>query len=519
MAASFSFARGFMAKPKPVDPDGAREDFEALLARIRSRLYPESIPVLASYWLKTVYRAGHKRPWWQAMRELLRAAIADRVVPDIALDSLREIQVWIEQSVLHAAKVPAAPSESERPYRPALKPERLQFYLGRLLNQWLPAEVARVLIDPAEAAIPPEDGIPALAVGRALERLLLRERLPWETLEALLDPELLTVESVYPADAEIFGDLALMLLGRTGVQAMPTLPAMLLGVASASSLPPGYREAVRRAFLVHNEGVEELRVPITSLDAKQILTAEPVRIGSLVVTRDGRFWESWNLQSGDRHFVIYRSGGRLRVDNSADRSRLHLPWPATPLHWEGSVHLPDGFDLFGREWCPASLETDGQRSVLNLVSSRALPIAEPLPGSEAEDRRSHPAAVDMAWAEFRNALAAAVDDRSLDPVEQLRRSELIALGRAIFGLAESVQGRRSGRDAVEMHLKAIRYHESEVSLTYGRVPWSVLPPAMQVALRKHCADGALRELCAQVFDEAPQPAGPSHHQPPSSQAA
>ena len=32
-------------------------EVEALLARMRQRLYPETIPVLASYWLKTVYAA------------------------------------------------------------------------------------------------------------------------------------------------------------------------------------------------------------------------------------------------------------------------------------------------------------------------------------------------------------------------------------------------------------------------------------------------------------------------------
>lgn len=35
------------------------QDFEALLNRIRQRQYPETIPVLASYWLKRVYGSGY----------------------------------------------------------------------------------------------------------------------------------------------------------------------------------------------------------------------------------------------------------------------------------------------------------------------------------------------------------------------------------------------------------------------------------------------------------------------------
>ena len=35
-------------------------DFEALLGRMRKRMYPETVSVLASYWLlKTVYASGY----------------------------------------------------------------------------------------------------------------------------------------------------------------------------------------------------------------------------------------------------------------------------------------------------------------------------------------------------------------------------------------------------------------------------------------------------------------------------
>lgn len=512
MAASFSFAPRFLGKQAGSDVLAARDDFDALLDRVRNRLYPENTSVLASYWLKTVYRAGHKRAWWQEMHQLLVAAPGSRVLPEFALVSLAEMETWIEQNVLRLAKLPEPPSAPEEPFRPALRAERLRFYIVRLLNQWLPVEVARVLLDPAETAIPPEDGIPPLAVGRALERLLVRERLPRETLEKLLDPELLTAESAYPAHVEIFRDVVLYLLGRTQSPPSPVLPAVLLGVAEGAALPPDYHEAVRRAFLVTNDGAEELRVPVAPPQALHILTADPVRIGSLIVTRDGRLWESENLQSGERHFVIYRPAGRLRMDNSADHARLHLPWPAMPLRWGGAVQLPGGFELFGRQWSAASCELVGDRILLHLVSSQVLPVAEALPSSETGERRAHPAWVDMAWAELRDALDASASDRSIEHIEQLRRSDLVALGRAIFALTESLRARFPRRETVEIQLKAIRYHESEVSLHYGRMPWSVLPARLQISLRKQCSDAVLRDLCVQVFEEAPLPAAPSSFQ-------
>lgn len=513
MAAPFSFAPRFLTRPPSAEARGARTDLDALLDRMSRRLYPESLPVLASYWLKTVYRAGHKRAWWQQMHKLLQDALRGDRVTERAKGPLGEIRTWIEQNVLHAAKMPAAADEPEQPFRPALRPERLEFYLCRLLNQWLPAEIARLLVDAADTAIPLEDGIPALAVGRALERLLVRERLPRQTLEALLDPKLVSVETAYPADVEIFRDVVLSMLGRTEAPSLSAMPATLLAVAGGVALPGNYRDAVGRAALVRNQGVDELQVPITPAQALHILTADPVRMGSLIVTADGRLWESENLQSGERHIVIYRSKRWLRIDNSADRARLHLPWPETNLYWEGAVHLPVQFELFGREWHSSSLETDGQRSVLHLVSARSLPLAEMVPDGEDPDRRSRPAAVDMAWAELREALAAAVFAKSLGPVEELHRTELIALGRAIFGLAESAHARFPKREALETHLKAVRYHEAEIAPVYGRVPWKVLPPQVQRAVLKRCSDAEMLALCAEVFDQAPE------FHPHSSQAA
>src|SRR5206468_2002874 len=125
--------------------------------------------------------------------------------------------------------------------------ERLAAYIGRLLNEWLPAQVASLLIEEEQSGKAPEAGIPVLAITKALYGLLVRERLSPETLEMLLAPELLSPKFVYPADAEILHDVVLALLGRLSSPALPILPAVLLGSAVGSSLPADYEDALRRA--------------------------------------------------------------------------------------------------------------------------------------------------------------------------------------------------------------------------------------------------------------------------------
>src|ERR1700730_16703915 len=53
-----------------------RSDFDSLLRRMRQRLYPETMPALAFYWLKTVYHRGYQREHWNALDVLLNEALA-----------------------------------------------------------------------------------------------------------------------------------------------------------------------------------------------------------------------------------------------------------------------------------------------------------------------------------------------------------------------------------------------------------------------------------------------------------
>ena len=480
-------------------------DFEALLVRMRGRLYPETIPVLASCWLKTVYLAGHERRWWKELNELLEQALREPQLDATSQGCLNDIQTWINQSGILTGKLPAVLPPRREPHRANLRSDRLAPYITRLLNEWLAAEVAALLVNETEASLLPEEGVPALATGRALERLLVRERLSPETLEMLLQPGILSPKFVYPADAEMLVDVVLSLLGRTWAPALPVMPATFLVAPADTPLPPDYAELVRRASLVERESGEEIHVPLPAEHALKILNGDPVRIASLILTMDGRCWESESLQSGEQHWVVYKPGARLQIDYTADHARLALPWPAAEMHWNGPVRLQDPIEIFGREWQTSSWETNGRQTRLNLVFFRVLPIAEIEPAAETALRRSRPASVDMAWAALENALAASFFQESTNPIEQLRRGDFIPVARAICGLMEAVKhGRLLKREAIETQLRAIRYLQSEVSLEYGRVPWRILPAPVREPFLKLRLDAALLDLLNEVFDGLPE---------------
>lgn len=467
-----------------------RSELEALLTRMRQRLYPETIPVLASYWLKTICAANHNCGWWKQLNKLLKKALSEPPVNTHSRDSLMEIQKWIERSGLLSDKTLTCRPARLEPFRDSLTRERLAPYIGRLLNEWLSPEVASLLIDQSEP-----DGIPPLAVGQALERLLIRERLSPETLEMFLQPDLLSPLYVYPAHAEMLRDVVLALLGRTWAPPLPVMPAAVLG--------SDFQETVRQACFVQSQRGEEIHLPIATTNALQILRTTPMRIASIIVTMDGRWWEAEKLQSGDQYSVVYKPGGRLRIDQSEDHARLKAPWPQAEQRWSGSVHLPDHLEFFGREWHASSCEVDAERTWLHLVFSRALPFEHIQPAADACLRRSHPASVDIAWAALGDALSTSLSQHSREPIEHLRRPDFIPLGRAILKLVESLaKWRPPTRETIETRLRAIRFLHSQVGLAYGRIPWRILPEPLRALIVKKRRYLAV-ELLDQVFETLP----------------
>lgn len=494
-------------------------DLAALLPRMRRRLYPETLPVLVSYWLKTVCARGYELRWWRRLHGELTQSLAEQFPHDAASrHALTELHEWIQNAVILPGQIPPSPASRLASIQTSLDPGRLKPYVNRLLNEWLPVEVARLLVNDGESAMWQEGGIPVLAIATALERLLVRERLSPETLDTLLNPELFSPRYVYPADVEILHDVVLALVGRTSAPAPPVMPARLLCVARASPLPADYGEAVRNAFLVVRPSGEELHVPVAPAQCRQILEGDHVRIGSVLVTMDGRWWESENLLYGENDAVVYRPMGRLRIDFSTDHARLRVPWLEARLRWCGEVHFPDTFELFGREWHASRWEEDADRTWLDLEFSRVLPVISE--DAQRELRRWRPASVDIAWAALGNALASSILQNSRDPIEQLRHAHLIPLGRALFELTASVLTlSKQARDTIETRLKAIRYLEAPLLAAYGRVPWRIVPARVRTALRRRGrSDLAFEDLMNQVFEGPPETTGAASTNSAHSQA-
>ena len=220
---------------------------------------------------------------------------------------------------------------------------------------------------------------------------------------------------------------------------------------------------------------------------------------------DGRWWEAVCLQSVESHSVIYRPVGRLRIDYSGGQVRLRVPWPETGLNWSDSIPFPDTFQIFGREWHLSRWEQDAERTWLDLVSSRVLPMTDMVPAGDARWWRLRPVSVDLAWSALENALTSSIVQGSSEPIEQFRHSDLIPLGRAISGLAASLMRRRlQPQEAIETQLRGIRCLEAQVSSKYGRVPWRILPARVRASFFRFRSYPELLELLNQVFDSLPE---------------
>src|SRR5215469_2008025 len=118
---------------------GAPADLSILLERVHRRLYAESVPALASWWLRTVYYARHNRVWWNeldsAIEEFLR-----RQTSGAAAETIRDVQLWVRQAILPQQRLPRVQPLLRPPFRPDLTTDQAAPYLSRVLNEWLPAE-------------------------------------------------------------------------------------------------------------------------------------------------------------------------------------------------------------------------------------------------------------------------------------------------------------------------------------------------------------------------------------------
>ena len=111
----------------------------------------------------------------------------------------------------------------------------------------------------------------------------------------------------------------------------------------------------------------------------------------------------------------------------------------------------------------------------------------------------------MAWSGLEDALTRSLAQGSSEPIERLRHSDLVPLGRAIFELAVSLLSRPLPPcEVIEAQLRGVDCLEAEVSSKYGRVPRRILPPRAQASLFAIQPYPELVELLNQVFDSLPE---------------
>jgi hypothetical protein len=278
-----------------------------------------------------------------------------------------------------------------------------------------------------------------------------------------------------------------------------------LCIAPNSNLHADYREALPHAFVVRRPSGEEVHLPIAPARALEMNENERVWIGSIIVTMDGRWWESENLRCAEQPSVVYRPVGPLRIDYSQEHASLRVPWPETGSRWSGGDRFRRTFKVFGREWHVSKWEVDTERTWLHLELSRVMPISEVVPAADARCWRLRPASVDMAWTALESALISSLVQKNGGPIEQLRQSDLIPIGRAIVGLTESVMSRRPPTHKVlETHLRTLRYLVGPIVSGYGRVPWRILPRQVRASFLRVGCYPALQGLLNEVVEGLPE---------------
>ncbi len=185
--------------------------------------------------------------------------------------------------------------------------------------------------------------------------------------------------------------------------------------------------------------------------------------------------------------------------------RMTVPFPRPKMRWSGDVHFGTSLELFGREWHAASWEADEERPWLHVVFSRVLPAQAVHRSGETQFLRSHPASVDIAWAALGDALAAALEQKSDEPIEKLRRSDFIPLGRALLRFAAATARHSLPKgDAIAIELRAIRFYQAEMAAKYGRIPWRVFPQSVRPHSLRGRLDAASLEIFKEVFDGVPE---------------
>ena len=67
---------------------------------MRQRRYPETLPVLASYWLRAVDASGYGRRQWKKLNQLLQQTLCEQLLDDLSRRVIVDLQNRVRQTAL-----------------------------------------------------------------------------------------------------------------------------------------------------------------------------------------------------------------------------------------------------------------------------------------------------------------------------------------------------------------------------------------------------------------------------------
>src|SRR5215469_11999410 len=97
------------------DSGVVEKQVKTLLARMRNRQYSETIPVLASYWLKTIWAPGHEARWWKKLHDALVRALSEEPLDAFSRQGILDIQDWIQQTIPRSGRTNSLQDQSSEP--------------------------------------------------------------------------------------------------------------------------------------------------------------------------------------------------------------------------------------------------------------------------------------------------------------------------------------------------------------------------------------------------------------------
>jgi hypothetical protein len=363
-----------------------REDLSLLLARARSRGYPDTLNVLVFYWLMTVRESYTPEHWGVLKSEVQRLRAPERPIDFREARALDRAAEWIAVTGPSKRRTPrenlAAPFTSAQFAPPGFVS---QAFLEMLFKEWLPERILQKygrrmvpgdwesenwyeeLALCLEEILRPQIVFAETETIRAIDRLQKRRPTPMEDivawrrrrqagLESLVTVPLQDAGAIDPKQREILNDVILYLLGVTS-----PAPAVAPGYAWCFPAPVGESLPADAAAQVSEFPLPQdyargstLFVPFkrwTALpQADDRLT--PLSIHSVLLTPDGRVWEAHHLEQAAEASpgVVYQAAGKIDVRPTAQGYLLRVPVASWPDEIGTKFSQQHDLELYGGRW-------------------------------------------------------------------------------------------------------------------------------------------------------------------------